>query len=172
MTAIDKSDLLGSRLAGVHYDLLEWEDEPAARSILDQVSKGVILAFDTLSVLLRWDLRPPVERLVMVSNENRQAGPLTRRVDVSLRWKELLGSQVVGVSWSEQETSDGLQPWAVTFALADAGELVVALGELVNGIPAYLPDSLIVTASREAGLSYMPSASLMPAWTDPWIRHV
>lgn len=55
---------------------------------------------------------------------------------------------------------------AVTLAFAEVGELVVALGEVVDGSPSYLPDSLIVTGSRDAALSYRPSAALTPAWTS------
>ena len=165
MTEVVGSQVLGSRLRGVQYDLLEWEDEPVATSIIDVVPKAVILTFDNLGVLLRWDLNPPIERLVMVSDEHSQAGPLVRRVDVSGRWGAFLGAQLIAASWAEQETSDGLQPWALTLAFAEVGELVVALGEVVEGSPSYLPDSLIVTASRDVALSYRPSSALTPAWT-------
>jgi len=166
MTAVDMSHLLGRRLAGVHYDVLSWEDEPLASSAVDQVPMAVTLSFDRLRVQLRWDLRPPIERLVILTDV-AEPGPLTRRIDVSRRWGAFLGSQLVAASWAEQETADGYQPWAVTFAFENVGELVVALGELVDGTPTYLPDSLIVTASREAAVSYQPVASATPAWTRP-----
>lgn len=169
MTAVDQVHLLGSRLTGVHYDLLEWEAEVPVDSALDEVPKAVLLAFDRLDVLLRWELRPPIEQLLMLSNQDAQPGPLFRRVDVSRRWVAFLGAQVVGASWAEQETCDGLQPWAVTISFDGARELVVALGELVDGVPTYLPDSLIVTASREVALSYWPPASPTPAWTSPGV---
>lgn len=165
MTEVAESQVLGSRLRGVQYDLLEWDDEPVATSIVDAVPKAVILTFDSLSVLLRWDLSPPTERLVMMSDEHSQTGPLVRRVDVSGRWGAFLGAQLIAASWAEQETGDGLQPWAVTLAFAEVGDLVVALGEVVDGFPSYIPDSLIVTASRDVALSYRPSAALTPAWT-------
>lgn len=164
MTAVDLSRLLGSQLTGVQYDILEWEVEPAADSTVDQVPKAVTLTFDGLRVQLRWDLRPPIERLVMVTGA-QPLGPLTRRIDVSKRWEALLGSRLVGVSWAEQETPDGFQPWAVTLAFSGGGELVVALGELIEGTPTYIPDSLIVTSSREDAIAYRPPASPTPAWT-------
>lgn len=157
--------VLGSRLQGVKYDLLEWQDEPSPTSIVDTVPKAVILEFDETSVLLRWDLRPPSEQLLFLSSEGVTPGPLVRRVDVSQRWGAFLGARLVAASWAQQETGDGLQPWAVTLAFADAGELVLALGEVVDGSLSYIPDSLIVTASRDAALSYQPPAALTPAWT-------
>lgn len=166
MTSVGGPRVLGSRLRAVKYDLLEWEDEPDGTSLVDTVPKAVILEFDESSVVLAWDLNPPTERLVMIGSEDPpQPGPLVRRVDVSERWDVLLGATLVGISWAQQETGDGLHPWAVTLAFADAGELVVALGEALDGSPSYLPDSLIVTASRDAALSYRPLAALTPAWT-------
>ncbi|WP_432880555.1 hypothetical protein ACQPYH_35480 [Kribbella sp. CA-245084] len=128
---------------------------------------AVLLTFDASHALLRWDLRPPVEQLVVLSNEPDEPRPLTRRVDVSRRWTAFLGAQLIGASWADQETTDGLQPWAITLAFEGTGDLVIALGELVNGIPTYLPDSLIVTSSRDVALCYRPPASLTPSWTNP-----
>lgn len=171
MTSVTERQLLGSGLQGVKYDLLEWEDEPDPRSIVDTVPKAVILEFDETSVLLRWDLRPPTEQLVLLSGEGSVPGPLVRRVDVSERWGAFLGAKLVAASWAQQETGDGLQPWAVTLAFADVGELVVALGEVVDGSLSYIPDSLIMTGSRDVALSYQPPAALTPAWTaDPWLE--
>lgn len=165
MTTVADLQLLGRPLRGIQYDLLEWEEEPDAAATVDAVPKAVVLKFGELNVLLTWDLRPPTEQLVMLTAEPSQPSPLTRRVDVSERWGTFLGAKLVGTSWAQQETGDGLQPWAVTLAFAGAGELVVALGEVVDGSPSYIPDSLIVTASRDAALSYRPPATLAPAWT-------
>jgi hypothetical protein len=165
MMAIVQRQILGSRLRAVKYDLLEWEGLPDPTSSVDAIAMAVILQLDEMSVLLRWDLHPPTERLVIVSGEHSQLAPLVRRVDVSERWGAFLGAKVVAASWAQQETGDGLQPWAVTFSFADVGELVVALGEVVDGSPSYIPDSLIMTASQDAALSYRPLAALTPAWT-------
>lgn len=167
MTATKQPHLLGRRLTAVHYDLLAWDAEPSVDSTVDEVAMAVLLTFDTSRLLLRWDLRPPVEQLVVLSNEPDEPKPLTRRADVSRRWTAFLGAKLIGASWADQETTDGLQPWAITLAFEGAGELVIALGELLDGIPTYLPDSLIVTASRDVALSYRPPASLTPAWTSP-----
>lgn len=168
MTSITEPQVLGRRLRGVKYDLLEWEEEPDPTSIVDTVPKAVILEFDETSVLLRWDLKPPTEQLVLSRDEGSPAGPLVRRIDVSGRWGAFLGAKLVAASWAQQETGDGLQPWAVTLAFADVGELVVALGEVVGGSLSYIPDSLVITGSRDVALSYQPPAALTPAWTaDP-----
>lgn len=167
MNSIDLSDLVGGHLTRVYYDLFVWNAAPHDDSILDEVPLAVILGFDTQDVILRWDLRPPVEQLVSLKVEESVPGPSIRHIDVSGRWSPFLGSQLIGVSWAEQETSDGFQPWAVTLMFGVVGELVIALGELMNGVPTYIPDSLIVTASRRAALSYQPTASPTPAWTKP-----
>ena len=90
---------------------------------------------------------------------------LVHRFDVSERWQGLLGARLIGASWSDHETGDGVQPWAVTLEF-DIGELVVALGEVIDGRPSYLPDSLVVTANRRLALDYRPPAALTPAWTS------
>jgi hypothetical protein len=166
MTGVAEAELLGRRLTAVQYEIFEWEDEPVPTSIVDAVPKAVILTFEGLTVLLRWDLRPPTEQLVLLKDGRSIAGRLTQRVDVSRRWGAFLNAKLVAASWASQETGDGIQPWAVTLAFAGAGELVVALGEVVNGCLSYIPDSLIVTASRDVGLSYRPPAALAPAWTS------
>lgn len=167
MTFVAELQVLGRRLLGVKYDLLEWEDEPDPTCIVDTVPKAVILDFDVGSFLLRWDLRPPTEQLVILGSQGSSPGPLFRRVDVSKRWSAFLGAKLVAASWAQQLTAGGLQPWAITLAFADVGELVVALGEVVDGSLSYLPDSLIITSSRHAALSYHPRAALTPAWTAP-----
>jgi len=170
MTAIEEAGLehlRGNRLTGVQYDLFEWESVPLPTSVFDAVPKAVILSLNDESVILQWDLEPPIERLIAGRLERDQPAPLVRRVDVSGRWHAFIGAQLVGVSWADHSTSEGLYPWAVTLGFGDVGELVVALGELIGGSPTYIPDSLLVTGSREAARAYRPPAALMPAWTDP-----
>ncbi|MFD7158498.1 hypothetical protein ACFV9C_28140 [Kribbella sp. NPDC059898] len=165
MVVVAEDQFVGRRLCGVKYDLLEWENRPEATSVVDTIPKAVILEFDGISLLLRWDLNPPTEQLVMDLDDGSPPGPLVRRTDVSVRWNGFLGAELVAASWAQHETGDGLQPWAVTLTFADVGELVVALGEVVDGALAYIPDSLIVTASRDAARSYRPPAALTSAWT-------
>jgi hypothetical protein len=162
---VAEDEVVGRRLRGVKYDVLEWEESPALTSIVDTIPKAVILEFAELGVLVTWDLDPPSEQLVMRRSEGSTPGPLARRIDVSMRWKAFLGAEVVSASWAQHETGDGLQPWAVTLMFAGVGELVVALGETVDGDPSYIPDSLIMTASRDVALSYQPRAALTSAWT-------
>jgi len=165
-TNVVEADLLGRRLTGVRYDMFAWDDLPTAESSVDAVPMAVILSFNGLNICLRWNLEPPSEQLVMLTETDLSSGPLVRRVDVSERWHDLLNAQLVRASWAEHETGEGVQPWAVTFDFARAGGLVVALGELIDGLPSYLPDSLLVTADRDVALRYRPPGALTPAWTD------
>lgn len=167
MTTVAESKVLGRRLRGVQYDLFEWDDAPDATVSVDTVPKAVILVLDELSVVLTWELRPPAEQLTMAVLGGMYPDPalLFRRLDVSRRWSAFLGAELVSTSWAEQETGDGVQPWAVTLVFAGVGTLVVALGEVLDGSPSYIPDSLVVTASRDVACAYRPPAALSAALT-------
>jgi len=167
MTSTIMSRVLGTRLKGVGYDLFEWEEVPSAKAFADVVPMAILLEFDETSALLKWDLDPPSEQLTILWDEIPLPGPLIRRVDVSKRWGPFLDETLLTATWAQHETGDGWQPWAVTLAFSNGSELVVALGEMIGGSPSYLPDSLIITASREISRSYQPKAALTPAWTAP-----
>ena len=166
MVAFDPLSLVGQALRSIHYDLLAWEPMPSEASAVDEVSMGVLLGVEEFQVMLRWELRPPVERLAAFDGRRLAPAPLARRFDVSARWAAFIGARISDVSWSEQLTEGGLQPWAVTLAFAEAGELVVALGEVVDGHLSYIPDAMVVTARREVASAYRPPASRTPAWTS------
>lgn len=168
MTLELHSSIVGRRLTGLFYDLFNWSPLPSRSSAVDAVPMGVILRFENSeSATFRWVLHPPVERLALVRSEDYPPGPLVRRVEVSSRWSQFVGTEATDLSWSQQRIGDDLLPWAATLAFGSAGELVVALGELAGGEPSYLPDSLLVTASHLSAASYWPSAALSAAWTPP-----
>lgn len=49
---------------------------------------------------------------------------------------------------------------------ASGAHLVIALGELLDDEPRYIPDSLLVTGSRGVAVSFSPPAALGTAWSD------
>lgn len=163
---IAEDDLLGARLQKISYYLFEWEEPPQPGQDVDEATMGVALSFDRLEVALTWRLEPPnIERLEIHEPHRMSDAPLIREVDVSARWSNLIGMRVIAASWALHETNDGMQPWALTFAFEGSDGLLVALGEIVDGHPTYLPDSLVVTSSRDVGLSYRPSSSACAAWS-------
>lgn len=44
-------------------------------------------------------------------------------------------------------------PWAINLRFASGANLVIGLGDLLDGQPTYMPDTLLVIGSREAAVS-------------------
>jgi hypothetical protein len=123
------------------------------------------LDFGVVKVQIRWDLRPPVERLAVERQAPWQEVPLTSILDVSGRWRPLLGRRLLTYRFGLQDVESGQERWALLLAFEGGSKLLVALGELVEGCPTYLPDSLIVTADPDVALAYAPIASLGSVWS-------
>jgi hypothetical protein len=56
--------------------------------------------------------------------------------------------------------------WALALNFRNAASVAVALGELVDDMPSYLPDSLVVLFGQEAAESYRIASSPTSAWGD------
>lgn len=56
--------------------------------------------------------------------------------------------------------------WALALTFRNAASVAVALGELVDDVPSYLPDSLVVLFGQEVAESYRISSSPTSAWGD------
>lgn len=157
----------GRPLVGITYLGLPWDPTPADTQLVDVVNRAVVLDFDGLRLAVRWDLRPPVERLAVESyGESSAVAPLTTSHDVSHRWRSVIGGVLNAHAWGWHEVESGTEVWAVALRFSNAQTLFIALGELVEGAPIYLPDSLVVTASERIAKAYRPRAALNIPWDE------
>lgn len=82
----------------------------------------------------------------------------------------VLGSPIVELRRGLHVVTEQGRPllWSVAFKTDAGGEVCVALGELRDGTPHYLPDSLVVLPSVDGADSYHPPASTTSAWGSLW----
>ncbi len=73
-------------------------------------------------------------------------------------WQGLLGRPIVRIRSSWQVPNEGCPEtlWALSLELDEQGSATVALGELRDGAPTYIPDSLVVVFGHTAGTAYAP----------------
>lgn len=163
------SDILdaveGRTLVGLAYLGFPWDPVPSDAESVDAVNGAVVLDFGDMRLAVRWDLRPPVERLIVESFDAfATAAPLTTSRDVSHRWRSVLGSSLTSHAWGWHEVESGREIWAVALRFSNAQTLTIALGELVEGVPTYMPDSLVVTATERIAKAYKPRAAINSLW--------
>lgn len=157
----------GRTLVGITYVGLPWDSGPSDTDSVDVVNRAVVLDFDGVRLAVRWDLRPPIECLVVENfDPSSTKAPLTTTRDVSHRWRSVIGGALIAHDWGWQEVESGREAWALSLRLGNAQTLFVALGELIDGAPTYMPDSLVVTASERIARAYRPPAALSIPWDD------
>jgi|GEM_PF-6648966 len=129
---------------------------------------AVVLLFEDLEpYVLSWRVWQPLECLTTLPREEGYEPDGMPVVDASERWAHLLGAEVVDQRVGMQETNWGVQPWSTRLDFSNGHSLVVCLGELsFDGDPTYLPDSLLVTDSRELAMAYRPLATFGSAWVE------
>jgi hypothetical protein len=153
------------RIAAITYELLPWEGQPQEVQEVDEVSTAVALVFEgETSLRFRWRLAPPSERLVLGPWEPGDPTPDSRIVNVTSRWSMFEGDVLRRLDFALHDVGAGPEPWACHLKFASGRGLVVALGELSRNGVTYLPDSLVVTASRRIGMRYQPPVALDCAW--------
>ena len=160
---------IGQGLWKVEYELLFFEEFPSASAVIDDVAMAVRLIWaDGAVIRIGW--RNPAywedEGLLFDGAQAENAAC----VDVSTRWSSCVGARLdsVVVSRSLAETR---RIWAMNFDFDNDNHLVIALGELDEGMPSYMPDNLIVTDSEAIARAYWPANSEeacteTPAWGE------
>ena len=164
MTNDSLDQAVGLMLRRISYVGLPWDQEPKDSSLVDVVSRAVLLDFGLTSLQIGWYLRPPIERLAVAQQESWEGASLTTVHDVSGRWRRLIGKQLRAYRFGMQDVESGLEPWAVLLEFGGDVKLFVALGEMTAGHPTYLHDSLVVTAEPDIARAYIPIASMSSAW--------
>ena len=157
---------VGDALASVSYELLSWEEAPSIGSRVDQVAMAATLHWQMApSTRISWSTDAEREGLVQGGPSGESPGPELEIIDVSARWGALIGQRLTACTFSHSVPPSDL-PWAMNLRFASGAHLVIALGELLDDEPTYIPDSLLVTGSREVAAAFSPPAALGTAWSD------
>ena len=79
-----------------------------------------------------------------------------------------VGEELISVRISQHcpVSAEGNCLWALALNFRNAFSVAVALGELVDNMPSYLPDSLVVVFREEAAESYRIASSPTSPWGD------
>lgn len=155
---------VGDTLASVSYELLSWEERPSTDSQADQVAMALTLNWQA-SPATRITWSADAEREGLIQGGLRGDNPSLEIVDVSERWSQLVGQRLAACTFSHSAPPSDL-PWAMNLRFESGAHLVIALGELLDGEPSYMPDSLLITGLREVAGSFSPPAALGTAWSD------
>ncbi|WP_077488494.1 hypothetical protein [Sinomonas mesophila] len=150
-------------LSSVDSELLGWEE---ATAHIDEVAMAVTLHWRTSpSTRIHWNSDAWNEGLVQGGPGEADPSPKVTITDVSERWRDLSGKRLTACTFSHSTRPSDL-PWAMNLQFASGANLVIALGELLDGQPSYMPDTLLVIGTREAAESYSHPAALGTAWGD------
>jgi hypothetical protein len=157
---------VGDVLTGIYYEISEFESPPSPASPVDEVWMALTLRWQT-SPATRISCSSDPEQEGLLSGGPWEGGPKLDTVltDVSDRWSRLVGKRLVRYSFSHFFPPIVL-PWAVKLCFEASEYLVVMLGELGPEGPVGMPDSLLVTGSREVARSLRPEAAFGCAWGD------
>ncbi|MDR2895197.1 MAG: hypothetical protein LBV30_00860 [Propionibacteriaceae bacterium] len=157
-------------LSQIEYSGIIGDDSFSASSAFDQASLAVTLHFsDRSQWIFHWQVSGRNERLLMTDIPDCviMDKSLTVSVDASNRWGNIIGSDVGALSWSHSETEWGCQPWSCRVSFVGNNFLIVCLGELnQDGLPEYMPDSLLITGSPRAAHAYRAVQGGESAWGD------
>jgi len=148
---------VGQELQKVKYELFDWEEQPSSVALVDDIATAVCLQWGDLSeVRITWRNPSYWEEEGLDFGGTQKKG--TESVDVSARWKPLIGATLDRVTplYSNAFTH---RTWAIRLEFGNGTNLIIALGALKEGIPSYMPDNLIVTASEIIARAYWPSNS-------------
>lgn len=161
----------GLRIHGIHYDVHAFE-VPSSASAAFEGASAVSIDFGPAGVArFHWRFHYPNYEDLWIGPAMVGEPQRAFRVDRTARW-ELAGATLQGHAVARQETDGGgpgvLTPCACRLDFDGDRHLVIALGERTeDSLITYLPDSLIITDSREIACSYRPLAARETAWCSP-----
>ena len=157
----------GMTVRSITYDHLWFETPPDAAGV-DVVPLAVTVDFGTKgSARFHWRLDPDFEGLALGPWRPGDPAAAVLQVDATERWG-LAGARLEWYALATQRT-DRVQdttPWSCRLSFGGQN-LVIALGEkAADGRLSYLPDSLLVMASREIACGYRLRFSAVSAWAE------
>ncbi|MFG1842639.1 hypothetical protein ACGFH8_29915 [Micromonospora sp. NPDC049175] len=161
------------RFRGVTYFVppgLEWVEEDSPAGAVHVADMGVSLRFDDLTFNVAWSMNGFNEGLAVATDpvDPLFFGRSAVAVDASAipPWPSRLGHAVEGISWAWHQPGDDCPEllWAVRFDFGVTGSAVIALGEVDDGTPRYMPDSLLVLFDENLARSYVIPAGESSSW--------
>jgi len=156
---------VGQELGKIVYELLDWEEPPSSAAVIDDVAMGVRLEWSDLSsTRVGWRNPSSWEEEGLLFGARKVER--TTAVDVSARWLPFIGARLEAVAWS-CSTASARRVWAMNLVFTGGKHLVITLGELKSGVPSYIPDNLLVTASESIARAYWPSNPYGPCTESP-----
>ncbi|MEY9965483.1 hypothetical protein ABIA33_003525 [Streptacidiphilus sp. MAP12-16] len=166
-------DVVGSRISSVSYLVPSGAQWPDGREggLVHEVDHGVELALaNGRRLALRWEMEGENEFLGVSSASlgDGSSGSLIDSVDVSdlPEWSSIIGLTIrgIGVAWHIANLGCPNSVWALRFDLEDGPSFVIALGEIRDDAPAYLPDAVLVLFEKEVAELYQMASSTTSAW--------
>jgi hypothetical protein len=162
----------GRSLSKVRYRALS----PAPR--LADLEAGAVHEVDSVQIELdsgivlwiQWAMAGTDEGLHLEVDPEPWEDAGREEVDVGMttQWAALLGQPIMQMRAAWHVSSDNGQEllWATSFRTTAGGEVSIALGEVQDRGPTYLPDSLVVIFSSAKARQYQPPASRTSAWGE------
>jgi hypothetical protein len=167
----------GQTLRGVRYVMHSGlETLASAIDAADEIDWAIELKFDTGSIVLRWDMYGEAEWLSVTRGVLPELQSDTvELLDAAARpgWSSRAGRKVcrVGIAM-DSPIGDGKDYlWAVRLEFIDASPVVIALGEIHDGMPSYHPTALLAIFDAELAQFYRPNNAPESAWgvtLYPW----
>lgn len=164
-----------SRIVAVRYLLpagVQWPDG-RVDGLVHEVDHGVELAMADGSVLaLYWEMRGEDEFLAIVPRSVAEfwVEGLIETVNASQEpdWVGILGRTIhgVGVAWHVPNAGCPKAVWAARIDLDGGSSFVIALGQIHEGTPGYLPASIVVLFDRNDAESYWINGYDTSAWGE------
>ncbi|MEV5303493.1 hypothetical protein [Amycolatopsis methanolica] len=166
--------VVGRRIETILYRMpsgVQWSEEYRHRGVHD-VDMGVVISLSNqVEFEIDWAMSGFAEGLALGVHTKSCIEPdgLIDVVDVGElpEWQSCLGRAIQEISFSSFASNEGVPRtvWAVKFRLENAVEFAIALGEIVDGRPHYLPDSIMVIMDESVGRSYRITGSDQTAWS-------
>lgn len=174
------SEVIGAQVVGVRYLVpggAQWPDG-RADGFVHEIDHGVELMLSDDHVLcMQWQMDGENEYLrVSLRSPTHETSDntLIDAIDVSSapEWTSLLGGSIssIRISWHIANTGCPRSVWAIRFDVETGASFVVALGEVRDGVPTYLPDSVLVIFDREDAETYRTAGSSTSAWEGELVR--
>lgn len=166
--------VMGQRIEAVTYRMpggVRWSDEYRHEGV-HEVDMGVALSLSNQARLdIDWAMDGFTEGLALevFQGEDHESDHL-ESIDVSMlpEWGPYLGGAIRGVYFSKFVADEraATTAWSVKLELDDGTEFAIALGELVDGEPQYMPDNLVVITNPSIGRAYRVVGSDQSAWSE------